>query len=73
MPDHLNQPSSLIDALRSLTLAVVAYAVGVAIVASCLLPFLLSADPVARLLPKTPAVVARLPQAAPQTPARAGL
>lgn len=52
----------LIDALRRLALATLAYAVALAVVAGCMLPTLLSSHPVAALLPKPPPVVARSPQ-----------
>ena len=56
---------TLIDALRRLAIATLAYAVAVGIVAGCMLPTLLSTEPVAALLPKPPQVVARSPHAAP--------
>lgn len=59
------------DALRRLAVATAAYAVAMAIVTSCLLPTLLSTDPVARLVPKAVAVAAWLPQAAPHILSRA--
>lgn len=69
MPDTFN----LTDALRRLLVATVAYAVAVALVAGCLLPTFLSADPVARLVPKASTAVARSPQVAPHPFARTTL
>ena len=56
MPTNLNL---MIDALRRLAIATLAYAVAVAVVAGSLLPTLLSSRPMVALLPKPPAVVAR--------------
>lgn len=55
---------NLIDALRRLAVATLAYAVAVALVAAWLMPALLSTDPVSRLLPKAHTVVAWRPDAA---------
>lgn len=55
------EPNPMIDALRRLAVATLAYAVAVGIVAGCLLPTLLSSEPVAALLPKPTQVVARSP------------
>ncbi|HEY0646334.1 hypothetical protein [Phenylobacterium sp.] len=60
MPTNL-----MIDALRRLAVATLAYAVAVALVAGCLLPSLLSTQAVAALLPEPPTVVARSPHPAP--------
>jgi hypothetical protein len=60
MPTNL-----MIDALRRLAIATLAYAVAVALVAGCLLPSLLSTQAVAALLPEPPAIVARSPHPAP--------
>ena len=49
----------MIDALRRLAIATLAYAVAVALVAMCLLPTLLATKPVALFLPQPPRVVAR--------------
>lgn len=58
-------PSLMNDVLRRLAVAVLAYAVAAAVVAAGLLPALLSAEPVAALLPEPPQVVARSPHPAP--------
>jgi len=58
MPTDLNLT---IDALRRLAIATLAYAVAVAVVAGCMLPTLLSSQPVAGLLPKPSPIVARSP------------
>ena len=55
----------LIDALRRLAVATLAYAVAIAVVAGCMLPSLLSSEPVAALLPRPPQVVARSPHTVP--------
>jgi hypothetical protein len=52
---------NLMDALRRLAIATLAYAVALAVVAGCMLPTLLSTRPVAALLPKPTPVVARSP------------
>ena len=54
-------PDLMIDALRGLAIATLAYAVAVAVVAGCMLPTFLSSQPVAALFPKAPPVVARSP------------
>jgi hypothetical protein len=58
-------PNLTIDALRRLAVATLAYAVAVAVVAGCMLPTLLSSQPVAVFLPQPPPIVARSPQTAP--------
>jgi hypothetical protein len=61
---------NLIDAVRRLAIATLAYAVAVALLAMCLLPTLLAARPVALFLPQPPRVVARsLPPSEPPAPA----
>lgn len=57
----MTEPNLMIDALRRLLIATLAYAVAVAVVAGCMLPTFLHSDPVAALLPKPPPVVARTP------------
>lgn len=58
-------PNLMIETLRRLLVATLAYAVAVAVVAGGVLPTVLNSDPVARLLPKPPPTVARSPHAAP--------
>jgi hypothetical protein len=54
-------PNLMIDSLRRLAVATLAYAVAVAVVAGCMLPTFLHSDPVVALLPKPPPPVARTP------------
>jgi len=59
------EPNLMIDALRRLAIATLAYAVAIAVVAGSLTPAFLQSHPVAAVLPKPPPVVARSPHTAP--------